>query len=105
MAALELDALEHVRHRFARVDRLLERLEDVLPADDEDGIDTGGEQRRDGVAMQAVGVVLEPMDLDQMGVRRRRWTAAPAARRSTCSEDSTSTFAISCDCVIGASTP
>src|SRR3954451_8477158 len=38
-AALERDALEHVRDRLARVDRRLERLEDVLPADHDHRID------------------------------------------------------------------
>src|SRR5437868_5824074 len=37
-AVLDHDRLEHVRRVLARVDRLLERLVDVLPADDRDRV-------------------------------------------------------------------
>ena len=47
VAALDRDALEHVRHRLARVDRCLERVEDVLPADQHHRVDAVREQRRD----------------------------------------------------------
>src|SRR3954470_11395136 len=61
---LDDDALERVRHVLRGVDRLLQPLEDVLPADDDHRVDPAVEQRRDGVAHDAVAVVLEPVDLD-----------------------------------------
>ena len=85
-ALLERDPLEHVRDGLARVDRRLERLEDVLPADHDHRVDAAGEQRRDAVALQPVALVLETVDLDE--VRRElgarcAGSAAPArsARR------------------------
>jgi len=56
-----------VGHRLARVHGGLERLEDVLPADDDHGVDAGGEQRRHAVAVQPVALVLQPVDLDELG--------------------------------------
>jgi len=55
-----------VRDRLARVDSGLERLEDVLPADHDHRVDAAREQGGDRVALQAVALVLEPVDLDQV---------------------------------------
>ena len=64
--ALEGDPLEHVGDGLARVDGRLQRVEDVLPADDHHRVDAGGEQRGDGGADDAVGLVLAPVDLDEL---------------------------------------
>src|SRR5947208_10186820 len=56
---LDHDALEDVRHPLCRVDRVLEPLVDVLPADDHHWVDPGVEQRRDRLSGDAVAVVLE----------------------------------------------
>src|SRR4051794_28951877 len=58
------DALQDVGHVLRGVDRLLEALEDVLPADHDHGIDPRVEQRRDRLADDPVTVVLEPVQLD-----------------------------------------
>src|SRR3954452_9031041 len=63
-AALHADALEHVGDVLTGVDGGLERLEDVLPADHDHRVDPRDEQRGDRVAAEAVGLVLEPVDLD-----------------------------------------
>src|SRR3712207_827542 len=60
---LDDHAAEDVRDVLGRVDRLLEALEDVLPPDDDHRIDAGVEERRHGLAAQAVAVVLEAVDL------------------------------------------
>ena len=49
-----------------RVDRLLEALEDVLPADHHHRVDPVVEQRRDRLAVDPVALVLEPVDLDRV---------------------------------------
>src|SRR4051812_46578462 len=61
---LDDDAFEDVGGRLAGVDRVLEPLEDVLPADHEHGVDAPFEQRGERVAHDAVTLVLEPVDLD-----------------------------------------
>ena len=61
------DALEHVGDVLAGVDAGLERGEDVLPADDDHRIDAVGEERRDAVAADAVALVLQAVDLDEVG--------------------------------------
>src|SRR5436190_9143017 len=61
---LDDDALEDVRGGLGRVDRPLEHRKEVLPADDDHRIDPVCEQRRDGVAVEPVAVVLEAVDLD-----------------------------------------
>src|SRR5262249_29151416 len=66
-APFERDALEHVRNGLAGVDGCLERLEDVLPADHDHRVDATGEQRGDTVALEAIALVLEAVDLDQVG--------------------------------------
>src|SRR4051812_9527181 len=63
-AVLDDDALERVRDVLGGVDGLFEPLEDVLPADHDHGVDAAVEERGDGVADDAVAVVLEPVDLD-----------------------------------------
>ena len=77
---LDRDALEHVGDRLARVDGGLERLEDVLPADHDHRVDAVGEQRRDRLADDAVALVLEPVDLDE--VRRGVDAGAQPAQRA-----------------------
>lgn len=49
---------------FARVDRLLQGLEDVLPANHDDRVDPSGEQRCDCLSNDSVAFVLESVDLD-----------------------------------------
>src|SRR3954454_15252762 len=75
-AALHADALQHVRDVLAGVDGRFERLEDVLPADHDHRIDAGDEERWDRVAAQAVALVLQAMDLDEvrpeLGARAQR---------------------------------
>ena len=65
-APLERDPLEHVRDRLTRVHGGLQRLEDVLPADHDHRVDAPREQRGDAVALQAVALVLQAVDLDQV---------------------------------------
>src|SRR5918995_4835228 len=61
---LDGDALEDVRHALRRVDRVLEPLEDVLPADHQHGVDPRLEERRERLADDPVALVLVPVDLD-----------------------------------------
>src|SRR5919198_1287137 len=73
LGVLDHDALKRVGHVLARVDRLFEALEDVLPPDDDQRVDAALEQRGDGVAADAVAVVLQAVDLDRVvrdGVER-----------------------------------
>src|SRR4051794_2616833 len=63
LPVLDDDALESVRGRLRGVDRVLQPLEDVLPADDHHGVDPAFEEGRDGLAEDAVALVLEPVDL------------------------------------------
>src|SRR3954447_15018292 len=55
---LDHDPLERVGDVLAGVDRVLEALEDVLPADHDHRVDAAVEQRGDGVARDAVALVL-----------------------------------------------
>ena len=59
LAVLDEDRLEHVRGVLAGVDRLLELLVDVLPADDRDRVGARAEELCDRLADQAVALVLE----------------------------------------------
>src|SRR4051812_30197924 len=59
-------SLENVRDRLAGVDRVLEALVDVLPADHDHRVDAVVEQRSHRLARHAVAVVLEPVDLDRV---------------------------------------
>ena len=52
--------------RSVGVDRRLEALEQVLPADHDHRIDAAVEQRRDRLAGDPVALVLEPVDLDRV---------------------------------------
>src|SRR5215218_6294490 len=63
LRVLDDDALEDVRGGLGRVYRPLQDGEDVLPADDDHGVDPVREQRCHGVAGDAVAVVLETVDL------------------------------------------
>ena len=63
---------------LAGVDARLERLEDVLPADDDHRVDAGHEQRRDRIAAEPVGLVLQAMDLDEV---MRAWPDVSPERR------------------------
>src|SRR6266516_4336517 len=64
LVVLDEQVADPVRDRLAGVDRVLERLVDVLPAHDDQWVDpVVPEQARDGVALDAVGLVLDPLDL------------------------------------------
>ena len=64
---------------LARVDRGLQGLEDVFPADHDHRVDAAREQRSDPVALQAVALVLQPVYLHQM--RGQVGARAQAAER------------------------
>src|SRR6266536_1940293 len=64
LCILDDDAFEDVGGGLGGVDRALEPQEEVPPADHDHRVDAVREQRRDGVAVDAVAVVLEPVDLD-----------------------------------------
>ena len=68
--------------RLGGVDRLLEPLEDVLPADHDHRVDAVLEQRGERLAHDAVALVLEPVDLDRVvrDVARSRAAAASPGR-------------------------
>src|SRR3954447_18994873 len=66
-AVLDHDALEGVRDGLARVDRRLEALVDVFPAQHDHGIDAIVEQGRHGLPGHPVAVVLQPVDLHREG--------------------------------------
>src|SRR5919204_2572404 len=63
------DGLQDVGRVLARVDGLLERLVDVLPADDRDRVVGGAEELGHGLAVQPVALVLELAELDQLPAR------------------------------------
>src|SRR4051812_30659516 len=63
---LDDDALEDVRDLLGGVDRVLEPLVDVLPADHHHRVDAALEQRCHPRAGDAVAVVLEPVHLDRV---------------------------------------
>src|ERR671930_385999 len=58
-AVLDDDRFEDVGRVLAGVDGLLERLVDVLPADDRDRVVGGAKELRHGLAVQPVTLVLE----------------------------------------------
>src|SRR5438552_12997597 len=60
---LEDDSLDHVRHVLAAVGDGLQRLIDLLPLDHLDRVRLLVEHRREALAQQAVGAVLEPVHL------------------------------------------
>src|SRR5688500_10993501 len=60
---LDGDALQRVRDPQALVDRDLERLVDLLPADHLEGVGGAGEQRADRVVVDRVSLLLEALDL------------------------------------------
>ncbi len=63
---LDDDVRDDVRRRLAGVERSLERLVDVLPADDDQRVDPlVAEERGERVAEDAVAFVLERLDLDE----------------------------------------
>src|SRR5687768_13510305 len=62
------DALDHVRRVLARVDRLFEQRIHILPLDDVHRIASAGEQVGYGLACDSITLVLEPMDLDPVGL-------------------------------------
>src|SRR4051794_38933107 len=63
---LDDDALEDVRDLLGGVDRVLEPLVDVLPADHDHRVDAALEQRCHPRTRDAVAVVLEPVHLDRV---------------------------------------
>ena len=89
---------------LARVDAGLERGEDVLPADDDHRVDAVGEQRRDAVAADPIALVLQAVDLDEVGRQLGARCAGERSARATCSPAPTSTSPICDACSIGAST-
>src|ERR671935_2228829 len=68
-AVLDHDRLQDVGGVLAGVDGLLERLVDVLPADDRDRVVGGAEELGHGLAVQPVTLVLELAELDQLPAR------------------------------------
>src|SRR5881227_7440 len=68
---LEDDSLDHVRHVLAAVGDRLQRLVDLLPLDDLDGVGLRLEQLGQAVAQQLVGDVLQPVDLYRVLVEGR----------------------------------
>src|SRR6476659_2524206 len=60
---LDGDTLCRVGHAHAEVDRDLQRLVDLFPADHLDRIRRSGEQRADGVVVDRVPFLLELLDL------------------------------------------
>ena len=60
-----------LRHLLGGVDRVLEALEQVLPADHDHRVDAAVEQRGDRLAGDAVALVLEAVDLDRVAARCR----------------------------------
>ena len=66
------------RHALAGVDRLLEALEDVLPADHHHRVDPAGEQRHERLAADPVALVLEPVHLDEVRGRSSLSVSSPA---------------------------
>ncbi len=67
LGGLDGDPAQHVRHAVAGVDALFDPLEDVLPADHHHRVDPALEEGGEALAQQAVALVLEPLDLDQVG--------------------------------------
>src|SRR5262249_31915880 len=61
---LQDDPLDHVGHVLAAVRRGLQRLDDLHPLDGVHGIARGLEQRGERVALDAVGLALEPVHLE-----------------------------------------
>src|ERR687888_86657 len=68
-AVLYDDRFEDVGRVLAGVDSLLERLVDVLPADDRDRVVAGAEELGHGLAVQPVALVLEGAELHQLPAR------------------------------------
>src|SRR4051794_14904499 len=79
LRVLDDDALEDVRDRLGGVDRVLEPLVDVLPADHDHRVDAALEQSGGRLAGDAVAVVLEPVHLDRV-VRHVAEVAQPRHR-------------------------
>src|SRR6187402_3572417 len=69
---LDEDGLEHVAGGLERVDRLLELLVDVLPADDRDRVLAGAKQLGDCLSHEPIALVLEPVEAAHAGLELRR---------------------------------
>ena len=67
LSVLDHDALEHVRHVFAAIGGVFEEVERLLPLHDDDRIALLVEQLADRLLVDAIGFVLEPVDLDGVG--------------------------------------
>src|SRR6478735_4626298 len=63
LGVLDDDAFEDESDPLGGVDRILEQLEDVLPANHDHGVDPVLEQRGDRAAHDLVALILEPVDL------------------------------------------
>src|SRR5581483_5089970 len=68
-AVLDQDRFEHVGGVLAGVDRLLELLVQLFPADDRDRVLAGTKEAGDGVADDPVALVLELAQLDELLLR------------------------------------
>src|ERR687887_531468 len=68
-AVLDHDRLQDVGRVLAGVDGLLERLVDVLPADDRNRVVAGAEELGHRLAVQSVALVLEGAELHQLPTR------------------------------------
>src|SRR6478736_8564241 len=66
---LDENRLEHVRSVLAGIDRFLELLVDVLPADERDRVDPHVEELCDRLARDAVALVFQLAQLDQLSLR------------------------------------
>jgi len=65
-SVLDDDPFEDVRDALRCVDRRLEPLVDVLPADHDHRVDAALEQRCHRLAHDTIAVVLEAVDLDRV---------------------------------------
>src|ERR1700730_2775046 len=75
---LEGNALDDVEHVFAAVSNGLHCLVELFPLDDFNGVRAALEERRELIAQQAIGLVLEAIDLDRiLPVIRRERAQAP----------------------------
>ena len=64
---LDHDAFENVGHVFATVRRVLEEIQRLLPLDHDNRVALVVEQPAERLLVDAVGLVLEPVDLDRVG--------------------------------------
>ena len=102
---LDDDVGDHVRRRLTGVERALEPVVDVLPADHHQRVDPiVAEEGCEPFAVDPVALVLEPLELDQ-----RRWTPVKVLRLShaieSCSAAETMSAVCWTACFVGSSMP